>query len=39
ISGIIITIIIWRFTSARYNGKRERSELEKIKKNDNNKEV
>lgn len=30
ISGIIITIIIWRFTSVRYNGKKERSELEKI---------
>ena len=35
IIGIIITVIIWRFTSVRYNSKRERKYLKKIDENGN----
>ena len=33
IIGIIITIIVWRYTSVRYNGKRERTYIKKIDEN------
>ena len=34
ILGIIVTIIIWRFTSIRFNNKGDWSELEKIAEDD-----
>ena len=35
IIGMIITVIIWRFTSVRYNNKEERKYLKKIDENGN----